>query len=106
MDAQPSVSLGLRRNEDIALDLLKFVAATAGVGRPAAPSTGFSGAAGPKPDEHVSQLLELYGRCLKAVEGNGPTPVSQKPEPERVMQRPEPAVRGPEQFPGSDRSRL
>jgi hypothetical protein len=81
MDAQPSVSLGLRRNEDIALDLLKFVAATAGVGRPAAPSTGFSGAAGPKPEEHVSQLLELYGRCLKAVEGSGVAPVSQRPEP-------------------------
>jgi hypothetical protein len=106
MDAQPSVSLGLRRNEDIALDLLKFVAATAGVGRPAAPSTGFSGAAGPKPEEHVGQLLELYGRCLKAVEGNGPAPVSQKPEPEPTVQKPEPAVRGPELYPGFDRSRL
>ena len=72
MDALTNASLGARRNEDIALDLLKFVAATAGVGRPAVPSTGFSGAAGTKPDEHVSQLLELYSRCLNAVEGNGP----------------------------------
>ena len=63
---------GARRNEDIALDLLKFVAATAGVGRATVPSTGFSGAAAPKPEEHVAQLLELYGRCLKAVEGNEP----------------------------------
>jgi hypothetical protein len=23
----------------------------------------------PKPEEHVTQLLELYSRCLKAVEG-------------------------------------
>ena len=72
MEAINPAGLGARRNEDIALDLLKFVAATAGVGRPAAPSTGFSGAAAPKPEEHVQQLLELYGRCLKAVEGNGP----------------------------------
>jgi hypothetical protein len=72
MDALTSTSLGARRNEDIALDLLKFVAATAGVGRPAAPSTGFSGAAGTKPEEHVNQLLDLYSRCLKAVEGNVP----------------------------------
>ena len=78
MDAQPSVNLGARRNEDIALDLLKFVSVTAGVGKPAAPSTGFSGAAGAKPDEHVTQLLELYGRCLKAVQGQAP---GQKPEP-------------------------
>jgi hypothetical protein len=39
------------------------------VGRTAAPSTGFSGTAGSKPEEHVTQLLELYGRCLKAVQG-------------------------------------
>jgi len=72
MDALTGTGLGVRRNEDIALDLLKFVAVTAGVGRPAAPSTGFSGAAAPKPEEHVNQLLELYSRCLKAVEGQGP----------------------------------
>jgi hypothetical protein len=72
MDALNSASLGARRNEDIALDLLKFIAGTAGVGRPALPSTGFSGSSAAKPDEHVSQLLELYGRCLRAVEGRGP----------------------------------
>jgi hypothetical protein len=71
MDALSSASLGARRNEDIALDLLKFVAATAGVGRPAVASTGFSGSAAAKPEEHVTQLLELYSRCLKAVEGKG-----------------------------------
>ena len=72
MDTLGSASLGARRNEDIALDLLKFVAGTAGIGRPATPSTGFSGSAPTKPEEHVSQLLELYGRCLKAVQGESP----------------------------------
>ena len=57
--------------KNIALDLLKFVAGTAGIGRPAAGSTGFSGASAPKPEEHVTQLLELYSRCLEAVEGKG-----------------------------------
>lgn len=71
MDSQNGGGHGIRRNEDIALDLLKFVAGTAGVGRPAAGSTGFSGAGAPKPEEHVTQLLELYGRCLKAVDGKG-----------------------------------
>jgi hypothetical protein len=71
MDALNTASLGARRNQDIALDLMKFVASTAGVGRPAAPSTGFSGAVAPKPEEHVGQLLELYSRCLDAVEGKG-----------------------------------
>jgi hypothetical protein len=71
MDPITTAGLGARRNEDIALDLLKFVAATVGVGRPAAPSTGFSGASVPKPEEHVTQLLELYSRCLESVEGKG-----------------------------------
>ena len=71
MDTLTSAGLGARRNEDIALDLMKFVAGTAGVGKPAAPSTGFTGTTAAKPEEHVNQLLELYSRCLKAVEGKG-----------------------------------
>jgi len=78
MDALTSAGLGARRNEDIALDLLKFVAATAGVGRPAVGSTGFSGASAPKPEEHVTQLLELYSRCLNAVGGKEPAPGATK----------------------------
>jgi hypothetical protein len=71
MEALNNAGLGARRNEDIALDLLKFVAGTTGVGRPAAGGTGFSGASATKPEEHVTQLLELYTRCLKSVEGKG-----------------------------------
>jgi hypothetical protein len=71
MDTLTSAGLGARRNEDIALDLMKFVAGTTGVGKAATPSTGFTGASATKPDEHVNQLLELYSRCLKAVEGKG-----------------------------------
>lgn len=70
METLAGATLGARRNEDIALDLMKFIAGTAGVGRPAAPSTGFSGAGPVKPEDHVNQLLELYGRCLKAVEAS------------------------------------
>ena len=69
---QPMVSAnGTRRNEDIALDLLKFVAATTGVGRTAAPSTGFVPPSAQKPEDQVTHLLELYTRCLQVVEGKG-----------------------------------
>ena len=71
MDAQNPNGSGLRRNEDIALDLMKFVAGVAGVGRPVVGSTGFSGAPASKPEENVEHLLDLYRRCLKAVEGEG-----------------------------------
>ena len=71
MDGVLNGGLGARRNEDIALDLLKFVAGVANVGRPTASSTGFTAKSVDKPEEHVTELLELYGRCLKAVEGKG-----------------------------------
>ncbi len=59
-----------RRNEDIALDLLKFVATTAGVGRQASSATtGFTASSAAKPDDQVAHLLELYTRCLTAVQG-------------------------------------
>ncbi len=57
-----------RRTEDIALDLLKFIATQANVGTKAAGSTGFGGTGGPKSDEQVTHLLELYARCREAVE--------------------------------------
>ena len=57
-----------RRTEDIALDLLKFIATSTNVGRSATGSTGFGAPGAAKPEDQVSQLLELYGRCRKAVE--------------------------------------
>lgn len=59
-----------RRNEDIALDLFKFVANTTGAGRATAPSTGFTASSAAKPEDHVNHLLELYARCLKVVSGD------------------------------------
>ena len=60
---------GARRTEDIALDLLKFIAATTHVGtKTAASGVGFGVTASGKSDDQVSQLLELYSRCRKAVE--------------------------------------
>jgi len=61
---------GMRRNEDIALDLMKFVAVTTGYGKTGAPGVGFQGSALTKAaEEYADQLLLLYGRCLDAVQG-------------------------------------
>jgi hypothetical protein len=57
-----------RRTEDIALDLLKFVASQANVGSKSAGSTGFGLPSSPKADDQVTHLLELYARCRQAVE--------------------------------------
>ena len=57
-----------RRTEDIALDLLKFIAAQANVGSKSTGSTGFGVASSNKSDDQVTHLLELYARCREAVE--------------------------------------
>ena len=61
-------NIAARRTEDIALDLLKFIAAHANVGAKGPGSTGFVTASTAKPEEQVNQLLELYARCRRAVE--------------------------------------
>ena len=69
-DEVGNLGLGSRRNEDIALDMMKFIAITTGYGRSAASGTGFQGAmADKKAEEYAGHLLELYGRCLNAVHG-------------------------------------
>ena len=62
-------NFGSRRNEDIALDMMKFIATTTQYGRGAAGTPGFSGGAHAKPEDFAAPLIELYGRCLNAVLG-------------------------------------
>lgn len=65
-----------RRSEDIALDLLKFIAPHANVGRSGSASTGFGPPGTAKTEDQIAQLLELYARCREAVES--PTPAAKK----------------------------
>ena len=60
-----------RRDEDIALDLLKFVAGSTNILRTTSPSTGFTAASSAKPEDQVSMLLEMYTRCLGTIQGKG-----------------------------------
>jgi HEPN domain-containing protein len=57
-----------RSPDEIALDLMKFVAVTTGYGRSSGPTTGFSG----KPttrsaEEYAEALLQLFERCREVV---------------------------------------
>jgi hypothetical protein len=66
----PNMAVGVRRNEDIALDLMKFIAMTTGYGKTTSSGVGFQGGgAASKPEEYAAHLLELYGQCLGAVSG-------------------------------------
>jgi hypothetical protein len=57
-----------RTQDEVALELMKFIAVTTGYGRPSQPSAGFSG----KPttrsaEEYTESLLELFKRCRQVV---------------------------------------
>ena len=71
MDVPAIPAAGARRNEDIALDLMKFIAVTTGYGKAssAAGGVGFEKSSGgvPKPEDYAANLLALYSKCLDAV---------------------------------------
>lgn len=65
----PGLPLGSRRDEDIALDLMKFIAMTTGYGKTTGTGVGFQGSgAAAKPEDYASHLLEAL-RALPAVGG-------------------------------------
>lgn len=68
MDSSNNASTA-RRTEDIALDLLKFVAAHTNIkAGSAGTTTGFAAPSAAKGEDSVAQLLDLYTRCRQAVE--------------------------------------
>jgi hypothetical protein len=64
----PPVSGPARSADEVALELMKFIAVATGYGRSSQSSAGFSG----KPvtrsaEEHAEALLELFERCRRVV---------------------------------------
>jgi hypothetical protein len=55
--------------EEIALELMKFIAVTTGYGKGSS-SPGFTGKTARSSEEYADSLLELYERCRSAVRKN------------------------------------
>jgi hypothetical protein len=57
----------LRSKDEVALDLMKFIATATGYGKPGG-GAGFGGKAPTRtPEEHAEALLELFAKCRQAV---------------------------------------
>lgn len=57
-----------RSKDEIALELMKFIAVTTGYGKGTSTGAGFSAKPGVRtPEEQAESLLELFQRCRKAV---------------------------------------
>lgn len=68
MDEENARSMPQRSKEDVALDLMKFVAITTGYGK-GAPAAGYTGKATRTPEEYADALLQLYQRCRDLLHG-------------------------------------
>ena len=63
---------GARGKDEVALDLMKFIAVATGYGKVPHVSTGFSAKPGNRSaEEHVEALLQLFERCRKVVGKDG-----------------------------------
>ena len=57
-----------RSKDEIALEMMKFIAVTTGYGKGNAPAAGFSGKpAARSAEEYAEALLELFERCRTVV---------------------------------------
>lgn len=65
---EPPATPGGRSKEEVALDLMKFIAVTAGYGKNPQSTAGFSGKQSTRSvEEQTDALLELFDRCRKAL---------------------------------------
>ncbi len=60
--------IGPKRNEEIALEMMKFIATTTNYGKTEG-GAGFHGGTASKAEDYATHLLELYTRCLNTISG-------------------------------------
>ena len=65
-EKEPTARTPLSKDE-IALELMRFIAVTTGVGKASA-GAGFGGKSPKSTEEHVDALIQLYERCRTVVE--------------------------------------
>ena len=65
---KPPESGPARSPDEVALELMKFIAVTTGYGKASQSSAGFSGKPATRsPEEHTDALMELFERCRRVV---------------------------------------
>jgi hypothetical protein len=53
--------------DEIALELMKFIATTTGYGKGSAQQVGFGGKGSRTPEEYADSLIQLFERCREVV---------------------------------------
>ena len=66
MEDQTSQGTAPRSKEEIALEMMKFIAVTTGYGK-GVPAAGYTGKQSKTPEEYADALLHLYQRCREVL---------------------------------------
>jgi hypothetical protein len=56
-----------KNRDEIALELMKFIAVTTGVGKGSNPAAGFSGKPAKSAEEYAEALIQLFEKCRAVV---------------------------------------
>ena len=65
-DESPNADTRARTNNEVALEMMKFIAVTTGYGKGAG-AAGFTGKSSRTPEEYADSLLQLFERCRTVV---------------------------------------
>lgn len=67
MEDQTTQGTPSRSKEEVALEMMRFIAVTTGYGK-GAPTTGYTGKPARTAEEYAEALLQLYQRCRQILE--------------------------------------
>ncbi len=67
MEDQTTQAAPTRSKEEIALEMMRFIAVTTGYGK-GTPTTGYTGKPSRTAEEYAEALLQLYQRCRQILE--------------------------------------
>jgi hypothetical protein len=65
-DETPNTDSRMKNRDEVALEMMKFIAVTTGYGRGVG-AAGFTGKTSKTPEEYADALLQLFERCKTVV---------------------------------------
>jgi len=66
-DESQTAPASMRGRDEVALEMMKFIAVTTGYGRGGGSAAGFTGKAAKTPEEYADALIQLFERCRAVI---------------------------------------
>lgn len=66
-DAESAKEAAAKKGDEVALELMKFIAVTTGYGKGSTTAAGFSGKPAKSAEEYAESLIQLFEKCRAVV---------------------------------------